>query len=511
MKRTLAAVFFFCVACCYLMAQKPVSNFFNVSGTIKSDYFWRDNLELKKGTPCSLLFVTKLKKPVKGEDFYQVVLVANGHQQFYIPLDLIGDYFEANITDKNGFWIMKLLDKYPDAFKKQDELASLRQEHRLEADQYLSELKKSNLFYEDAAIEDYLQCLVLELMPDKQILNREVAVPVVKLLKSAAPDMMMLGNDILVISTGMLAALDTEAELKTLMIREISHHLLDHALITIKQNIARANRAAFWGSVINGVVAAAEQTLYERYDYYQPGLLFATNDVIQSLVNLKIARRMGLDYDPKMEREADKCARKYMETMGESTDALASALHKLNDYYQRENDVSTLSKYGAYGTLGDRLKDLEKPASQYVDRDYLKRMMSVVSFEAAMQDYNKQYRNARLLAMKNINHNLACADDYLMVARSLMKTQNTPESNAECLLYLDKADLLSDVENVNITKMRILLMLREDMMLNAVDMIKKYQGQLDVMYQQPHTEEDAEWIAAEHLWAKKQLERIYLN
>ena len=70
---------------------------------------------------------------------------------------------------------------------------------------------------------------------------------------------------------------------------------------------------------------------------------------------------------------------------------------------------------------------------------------------------------------------------------------------------------MSKVEDVNITKMRILLMLRENMTINAVDMIKKYQNQLDVMYQQPHTEEDAEWIAAEHLWAEKLLERMYLN
>jgi hypothetical protein len=67
------------------------------------------------------------------------------------------------------------------------------------------------------------------------------------------------------------------------------------------------------------------------------------------------------------------------------------------------------------------------------------------------------------------------------------------------------------VEDVNITKMRILLMLRENMTINAVDMIKKYQSQLDVLFQQPHTEEDAEWIAAEHLWAEQLLERLYLN
>lgn len=509
MKRTLAILWLLGMTCCWMMAQKPISGFLGIPGQIKSHYSWRDELDLKKGTSCVLQFVTKLKKPMQGEDTYQVVLNM-GDKQFYIPLDLIDEYFEAEITDKNVYWTMALMNEYPDAFKK-DELASLRHEHRLDADQYLAELRKNNLFYEDAAIEDYLQCVVLEIMPDKQLVNREIATPVVRLLKSAAPDMMMLGNDVLLISTGMLAALDTEEEMKALMLREMSHHLLDHALITIKQNIARANRAAFWGAVIDGVVAAAEQTLYERYDFYQPGLIFATNDVVQSLVNLNIARRMGVDYAPKLEKAADRHALDYMESLGGSKDALASALHKLNDYYQRENDVSTLSKYGAYGTLEERLKDMKKPELQPVDRDFLKRMMSIVSFEAAMQDYNKQYRNAQMLAMKNVNNNLACADDYLMVARSLMKQTNTSESNAECLLYLDKADLVSNVEDVNITKMRILLMLRENMKINAIDMIKKYQGQLDVMYQQPHTEEDAEWIAAEHLWAEKLLERMYLN
>lgn len=508
MKRIGVALGLFCMACCTLMAQKPKLENLGITGSIKNHYTWREKWEFKKGTPCTLQYVTKLKNTAVGEDKYQVVLF--GTQQFSIPLDEIGNYFTADPKDNNAFWALLLMKKYPDAFK-DDEYASLRQEQRLEAEQYLSELKRNNLFYEDAAIEDYLQCLLLDMMPDKRILNREIGVPVVRLLKSEAPDIMMLGNGVLLISTGMLAALDTEQEMKALMLREITHYMLDHALVTIQQNITRANRAAFWGSIIDGVVAATERTLYERYDFYQPGLLFATNDVVQSLVNLDIARRMGVDYAPKLEKEADKVAISYMECMGGSKDALASALHKLNDYYLRENDVSTLSKYGTYGTLEERLKDMAKPELQLVDREFLVKMRSVVSFEATMQDYHKKYRNARLLAMKNINNNLACADDFLMVARGTMKQTNTSESNAECLLYLDKADMVSEVEDVNITKMRILLMLRENMTINAVDMIKKYQSQLDVLFQQPHTEEDAEWIAAEHLWAEQLLERLYLN
>ena len=509
MKRTLTTLCLFLVACFSLLAQKPITDILNVQGKLKSFYSWRDEVEFKKGTPCILQFVTKLKKYQQGEDAFQAVLVAEG-QQFYISLSLLNDYFEPTEMTKDQYWNMEQLERVPDYYK-EDKYANWRRERLLDADRYISELEKAKLFYDDAAIEDYLQCLILEIMPSKNVLRRKIATPVARLYKSATPDMMMLGNDVMLVSTGMLTLLDTEDELVALMAREVSHHLMDHALITIKQNVARANRAAFWGSVIDGVVAAAEQTLYERYDYYQPGLLFATNDVIQSLVNQNILNRMGLDYSRDLENKADKLALSFMKRTARREEALSSALHKLYDYYQREKDTGVLSKYGAYGTLEERVGKLGKPELQPADRNFLKKTRTIISFEAALQDYNKQYENARWLAMKNIKNDLACADDYLMVARGMMKSSNTSESNMECLSYLDKADSVSKVEDVNITKMRILLMLRENMNINAADMIKKYQKQLDVMFQQPHTEEDAEWITAEHLWAEKLLERIYLN
>jgi len=509
MKRMLVALWLIGMVGCGLMAQKPISGILNIPGKMKDFYSWREEVQLKKGTPCVLMFLTKLKKYQSDEGAYQAVMTADG-KQFYVPLNLLGEYFQVDATGNEEFWTMIQLEMVKDYYKK-DELAALRQEQRLDADRYISELEKSRLFYDDAAIEDYLQCLILSFMPEKDLLNRGLTKPVVRILKSAAPDMLMLGNGTLLISTGMLATLDTEDELEALMVREISHYLLDHALLTIKQNIARANRAAFWGAVMDGVVAATELSLYERHDYYQPGLLFETNAVVQAWVNENIAKRMGLDYAPKLEKEADRIAIAYLEWMGKPKDALSSALHKMYAYYQRENDVETLSKYGAYGTLEERLELLEKPSFSPVDRDFLKKMMGIVSFEAAMQDYNKQYRNAQMLAMKNIDNGLACADDYLMVARSMMKQSNTSESNAECLLYLDKAELVADAKDVNVTKMRILLMIRENMNVNTIDMLKKYQEQLNALFQQPHTEEDAEWIAAEHLWAEKLLERMYLN
>lgn len=103
----------------------------------------------------------------------------------------------------------------------------------------------------------------------------------------------------------MLTTLDTEEELYAVLSREVAHYVLDHAIITVNKNMARVKRAEFWGAVMDGVVAATEDYLYERYDYYVPGLIFTTNGVVQALINDNIMNRMGLDYSDKQEEEAD--------------------------------------------------------------------------------------------------------------------------------------------------------------------------------------------------------------
>ncbi|MCD7924399.1 MAG: hypothetical protein LUI85_06785 [Bacteroides sp.] len=261
---------------------------------------------------------------------------------------------------------------------------------------------------------------------------------------------------------------------------------------------------------MDGVVAATEEYLTERYDYYVPGLIYVTNDVVQALVNDNIMNRMGLDYSTQQEREADRVAMAFMDLMGKNKEALVSALTKINTYYERQRDAVALSKYGIYGSLSKRLEKLGEAPVLEEDRNYLKKNSGVVSFEAAMLDYNKDYKESRRLAMKNIDNGMACSDDYLMVARSIMKISNTPEANKECMSYLDKADEVAKVTNLNICKMRILLLLRENKQMDAVDLLHQYQSLLDAMFQQPHSEEDAQWIAAEHTWAEKLLDRTYI-
>lgn len=505
MKRSILLLAFILIGCGFLFAQsRQLSPVVNIKGVFKKEY-----QGIKKGTPFVLQRVVKLKKaPEQGVSRTQAVLIADG-VQFGLPMNLF-DMVELQPDDKNTFWQSKQLSNdLISYYEKKGYQEAMRKEQSQEADEYLRELEKSNLFYEDAAVEDYLQCLLLSIIPEQMAVNRE-GVPQIRVLKSPSPDMLMLGNHCLLVSTGMLTTLDTEEELYAVLAREVAHYVLDHAIITVNKNIARARWAEFWGAVVNEVVAATEEYLYERYDYYVPGLIFTTNDVVQALVNENIMNRMGLDYSEKQEEEADEVVGKFMDLMGKNRGALVSALTKINAYYERERDVEALSKYGIYGSLAKRLEKMGKAPMMEEDRNYLKKVSGVVSFEAAMQDYNKDYKESRRIAMKNIDNGMACSDDYLMVARSIMKLSNTQEANKECVAYLDKADEVLKVTNLNICKMRILLLLRENKQMDAVGLLHQYQSLLDAMFQQPHTEEDAQWIAAEHTWAEKLLARTYI-
>lgn len=505
MKRSILLFTFICLGCGIMFSQsKQLSPTVNIKGVFKNEY-----QGVKKGTPFVLQRVVKLKKaPEQGVSRTQAVLIVNGIQ-FELPMNMI-DMLAFQPDDKNSFWQSKQLSNdLISYYEKKGYQEAMRKEQAQEANDYLKELEQANLFYDDAAVEDYLQCLLLSIIPEQMAVNRE-GVPQVRILKSPSPDMLMLANNCLLVSTGMLTTLDTEEEMYAMLSREVAHYVLDHAMITVNKNIARAKRAEFWGAVMDGVVAATEEYLYERYDYYEPGLIFITNDIVQALVNDNIMNRMGLDYSEKQEEEADEVTMSFMNLMGKKQEALVSALAKINTYYRAQKDVEALSKYGAYGSLSKRLDRMGTVPVLEEDRSYLKKVSGMVSYEAAMQDYNKNYKESRQLAMKNINNGMACSDDYLMVARSIMKLSNTPEANKECKSYLDKADEVSKVTNLNICKMKILWLLRENKQMNAVDLLHQYQGLLDVMFQQPHTEEDARWIAAEHTWAEKLLDRTYI-
>ena len=143
----------------YSLAQRPICNAMDIQGVIMKDFETKDKSILKEGTPVVLQFITKLRLFDYGDEAYQAILLAN-NKQFYMPLNKLKSHFRAEQMTKEQFWQFTLSDKAKH-FSQESEYKDIQREQILEAKNYIAELEKANLFYNDAAIEDYLQCLLL--------------------------------------------------------------------------------------------------------------------------------------------------------------------------------------------------------------------------------------------------------------------------------------------------------------------------------------------------------------
>jgi hypothetical protein len=114
------------------------------------------------------------------------------------------------------------------------------------------------------------------------------------------------------------------------------------------------------------------------------------------------------------------------------------------------------------------------------------------------------------LAQKNIDNKMACADDYVVMAKCIMKQSNTAESNRESKELLEKAESMSEFPDVNISKQKILLLLRDNKQKDAVTEVNQYIKLLNDIHQAPHSEDDEQWLAKEYHWANTLLKQLYI-
>ena len=503
----LSALILLIVGMSPLQAQR--SSVRNLTSNFAIEGVLREPFEVfPAGTPITLQrFITHKGN---GETQRKGVISING-KQYAIPVSDMKQTIELKPVDANTFWIARQLENgLVSYYQKHGLQQSLRKEMEEDANTYLDELKKNRLLYEDAALEDYLHCLMLDMMP-RQFISERHAIPYVRLIKSPAPDILMLGNGCMLISTGMLTLLDNEEELYALMSREVAHYVMDHAVVTINKNVARANRAAFWGGVLEVLTVATEEYLAEKNDNYVPGLIYTTGDVINSLVNDNIMERMGLTYLPEQEKEADLLAIEYLKFSKHAPMHLTSALKKMQSYFLRVQDSRVFYRNQVHNNLHERVKQLQEryPVSeQPEDRIYLKQTASVVSFSAGLLEYNSDYAEASILAQKNINSLLASADDYVIQAQCLMKQSNSKETWQACHELLDKADALNGGHSINATHQRILLLLRQERLQEATEQLQSYIGHLEKQLSLPQTDDQLEWLKSESYWAQQLLGRL---
>ena len=102
---------------------------------------------------------------------------------------------------------------------------------------------------------------------------------------------------------------------------------------------------------------------------------------------------------------------------------------------------------------------------------------------------------------------MASSDDYVVMAKCIMKQDNSAESNLKSWEMLKKAESLSEFSNVNISK---LLLLRDNKQKDAVAEVNQYIQMLNDIKQTPHSETDELWLAKEYHWATTLMKQLYI-
>ena len=354
----------------------------------------------------------------------------------------------------------------------------LREEMEEDALKYINSLENSGYSFNDPYLESYLYSLVSKIAPKELIDGRPGNVNLI-LMSNQIPNAFTFANGTIVVTTGLLSALHTEDEIVAILSHEIAHFVLDHSIQNVNAAIKRQQRAEFWAAMATIAAAVGEGVAASKNSYYVPGSVTYATAVMASEISSQVIDRLGMKYNNEQEFEADELAVQVLKFLGYDTNALATALYRLQMLEEGERSHSAYFKSFTHPALVERIAKTGKPNDK---RDpQFEKMISFATTSTAIKKYdNRRYRQVLPLVQQNIDNHVATADDYILKANCLIALRNDPQSNAEVLSAINIAKSLNS-NNINIYKAEIIASLRLKKKAEAQKLLLEYISRLDQM------------------------------
>lgn len=455
-----------------------------IMGTLKVDY-----KKIKQGTPFRMVRIT---------DDMQLITKIND-QEVAIPAKKAPAIIELTPENIEEFWFSQYINnRMLIHFKKKGYRLPLRGEVMNEAADYLGSV--NDLFYLNKHTRSYIENTFAHISPRRLDKKRPERLRV-EILKSPNPDAYMLGNGTLLITTGLLSAVDSADELMAVMVSEIAHYVLDHQVINVGKERGRVRSAKVWGSILTFIAAGVETILTENNEHYIPGGILLTASITEMFITEAAIQKLGMGYSDMQYFTADDIAINFLRMNNMNTTALSSALHKIKAFYTSENDSYALSKKGGYGNVDARIARLETP-SDSIDPAFLRQMSDVTTFNAIVQYDSKNFEAAEQLAKKKIRHGCATDDDYLVLVQANMGYVDNPNNNERNLKLIRSAKSISESPNLGLYKQEIVLLMRLKRKAESFDAIEEYKTML-IEFRQQAINDDFAWANSEISWCDK--------
>lgn len=398
--------------------------------------------------------ITKLERTSSDND-KQHYFVYVGDKRYTVgDVDIV-----ANPKNTDEFWTFTQVNNTMPRLKSRGMQLELRDELHSDAVDFISNIRSRGLEMTDACLLNYIRGLMYKLAPSTLVDGRPGTL---NLFVVDSPDesSFMYSDGTLVLYTGLLAKLQCERDLESVLCREIAHYVLDHAVSNVNAAVARKTRAEFWASLFTGVVDAIDLSLTMKESWFLPGTLTYPMAQLSSDIASMVVEHGGMKYAKKQDEEAEKVATQLLEIVGQKGS----------------------------------------------DDTFVRHIASAVSSVAMRKYAEGKYLEAIALANRNMANGMAVATDYLLKANSLLAMNPSDKDRAEVAKLISLARHI-DPQDPMALKTEILSAVSAKAYSNAVNLLQKYVSQLTSLRSAaPAQQYDS--FGLEIQWAKDTMVRL---
>ncbi len=311
----------------------------------------------------------------------------------------------------------------------------LRNSMAEEMGDYLARLEQGGSFYIDSYLETRLYGILRRIYPVRPDDGRP-GIMSLRIITDISPDAWVGPDGTMIITTGMITAVNSEDELMALMAQEIAHFALDHFMNNCDSLVANLT---------------------------EPDL---------SLV---------IKYNPAQEKQADGCAVSVLKILGKNPAALGSVLRKVRRYGEMTGDYYLTTANGAFPSAVSRAVTFSN-TDTFFSADYEKMISSIISYNAFNAYSQSQYPLCRWLLDRNMESGEATAEDYILMSQTLLLLSDTEEKDREALSMVRRLIVPGTAVPAEAYKQEALVLMRMDRNDEAAASLDHYAASLEENY-----------------------------
>ena len=417
---------------------------------------------------------------------------------------------DVDYKSAQNFWDAQVIFNVLEDLTKTGTQENIRADMESDVLEYIGRVKRNGGDFVDPFLESYIYSIISKLSPDVLIDGRPGVVNLL-ILSGSTPNAFMFPNGTLCITTGLISILHSEDELAAVLAHEIAHFVLDHSIQNYNKMKKAEKRAEFWAAFATILTGVAEGVAAAKNPYYKPGLATLAVAVASSQIANELCKRWGMAYSRKQEREADDMAKELMKVIGYDSNALSTALSRIEESMKQERSIEMYFA-SDHPALIERIEKAGTP-SEKVDKNFERIISFAVSDAATLKMEDRRFRQALPLVSQNIDNNVGTADDYIQKANCLLYMKNDPQSYAEVNRLISEAKKVKP-QNINIYKTEIIAYLRQSKYSEGRALLESYREKLYSMLKPnentPELERDRiyNYVQSELIWTEDMTQKL---